>query len=252
MYLSILIFIFGAAWGSFFYTLALRTAQNQGNIAIKSLFSFSKCPQCESRINPLYMIPVIGYALTRGKCSKCGGKISVLYPVTEIFYGFIAIAFYYKYGINVYSVLLYLTAGLAISISLIDIKTLIVPGQLLIVLIVLSLYPVIFNEAYKENLYGLIFMALFFIVILLIFPGSFGGGDVKFASVLGFLLGIEQSILTLELALISGSLIGVIYALITKKGFKIRIAFAPYLTIGLIISLLYGNEIILIYFRIFY
>ncbi|MFC1669792.1 prepilin peptidase [Spirochaetota bacterium] len=247
----IFLFFIGALWGSFFYTLALRYADGslKENV-LKALFSSSKCPLCKERINPLYLVPFLGFIIQKGKCKKCGGRISILYPAFEILFGIILLLIIIEYGLSLYSINIFFLVCVALTISIIDIKTLIIPGSLVITFGILSIYPVIYNFTFLNNLYGFLLMFLFFIIILLIFPGAFGGGDVKFASVIGLLFGLEYSIVVLETALISGALVGTIYALKTKKSFRTKIPFGPFLAFGIIIAFLYGREIILIYSRL--
>ena len=247
------IFFFGAILGSFFYTLSIRFID--GSFAknkYKALFGSSKCPKCGRRINPVYLIPIIGFFIVRGKCSECGGSISKIYPLMEIFFGALAYVIYFKLGFNIYSIMIFLIIGISISASIVDIKILMIPDSLIIVFIILSVYPVIFNDSLKDNLFGFLLMGGFFTAALLIFPGSFGGGDVKLAAAIGILLGFDLSIVALETALLTGSLIGVIYAIKSKRGFRIKIPFAPFLTTGMFVSLLYGRDILLVYYRIFY
>lgn len=251
--MHIIIFFFGAIFGSFFYTLAIRYIN--GSIKrdrIKALFSTSRCPGCGHRIGALHLIPIFGFFFACGRCKKCGQKISPLYPLFEILYGFLAVLIYNEYGENSTSLLLFLIAGTAVTIALIDLKSLTIPDSLLLTILILSVYPVIQSGSLLDNLYGLLFMAAFFIIILLIFPGSFGGGDVKYAAVIGALLGFELSVVALETGLITGSVAGIIYALKTRKGFRSKIPFAPFLTAGLIIALLYGRDITLIYYRVLF
>ncbi|MFH0976326.1 MAG: prepilin peptidase [Spirochaetota bacterium] len=244
------IFLSGTITGSFFYTLAIRFIDGSfTKEKYKALLTFSKCPLCGHRINPVYLTPVIGYLILKGKCKECGGKISKFYPLMEIFFGVLALIIYNKLGLNIYSISIYLIAGISIAISVIDIKILTIPNSLIIVIIALSVYPVIFNDSFLDNLYGFLLMGIFFITALLIFPGSFGGGDVKLAAAIGILLGFELSIVALEAALITGSIAGVIYAVKSKKGFKIKMPFASFLCLGMLLSLLYGRDILLVYYR---
>jgi prepilin signal peptidase PulO-like enzyme (type II secretory pathway) len=198
------------------------------------------------------MAPVIGYLILRGTCWRCGAKISPLYPAIEIIYGFLALLFAWKLGVTIYTFNMYLLVGIALCISIIDMKALIIPDSLVIAFVVLSLYPIVLNYNVKDNLFGMLALFLIFLVILLIFPGSFGGGDVKFGAAIGLLSGLEMSIVVLELSLVCGAIIGAAYALKTKKSLKTKIPFAPFLTLGLIISLLYGRDILMVYYRILY
>lgn len=247
------IFFFGALWGSFFYTLSLRYIN--GTIKknpLKALFSSSKCQECKSRINPVFLIPIIGFILLRGKCKKCGGKISLQYPIFEIIYGLLLIMIIFEYGIGLYSINIFILIGIAVAISIIDAKTFIIPDSLVIGFAILSIYPIILHQPFKDNIFGFLLMFLFFIIILLVFPGSFGGGDVKFASAAGLFSGLELSIVILETALVSGAIVGIIYAIKTKKNLRTKIPFGPFITLGIIVASLYGRDIILLYYRMMY
>jgi len=87
---------------------------------------------------------------------------------------------------------------------------------------------------------------------MLLFPGGFGGGDLKYATAIGLFCGWELSIVAVETALITGALAGTAYALLTRKGLRIRFPFAPFLALGFAVALLYGRELILLYGRIVY
>jgi prepilin signal peptidase PulO-like enzyme (type II secretory pathway) len=124
-----------------------------------------------------------------------------------------------------------------------------IPDVFIVIFFILTVYPVIMNSNIKDNLLGFGIMAAAFLIILLIFPGSFGGGDLKYAAAIGFFLGLDLAIIALETALISGALFGIIYALIKRTGLKIKIPFAPFLTIGAITAVYLGKDIIILYFN---
>jgi leader peptidase (prepilin peptidase) / N-methyltransferase len=251
--IQIISFIAGTFCGSFFYTLALRFSDGQiRENPIKALFSRSQCPSCRNNIDPVLLVPILGYILQKGKCRYCGAKISIIYPAMEFLYGLMALLFCWKMGISIYCINLYILAGITVCISIIDIKSLTIPDSLVITFVVLSLYPIVINYNILDNLLGSATLFAFFIIILLIFPGAFGGGDVKLGSGIGLLLGFEMSIVVLEVSLVSGALIGIIYAFKTGKNLKTKIPFAPFLTVGLIISILYGRDILLVYYRVLY
>jgi len=246
-------FLIGTVWGSFFFTLALRFSDDTTkNAPLKSLCARSNCPTCKAPIPAVLLIPIVGYLITRGRCQNCGSFISPAYPLAEILYGLLAAAVVSREGITLYATIMFLILGISIAIAIVDIKTLAIPNLLVGAFILLSLYPVILRSDYWDNLFGLILCAVFFLIILLIFPGSFGGGDLKLASAMGFLLGFELSIVAIETALITGSVIGIIYAIKTKKGLKIKLPFAPFLTAGLIVAFFYGRDLLLLYYRVIY
>jgi prepilin signal peptidase PulO-like enzyme (type II secretory pathway) len=249
----ILAFIAGTFFGSFFYTLALRYSDGQmRENPKKALFSRSQCPSCRKKINPILLVPILGYILQKGKCRNCGIRIPFIYPAMEILYALMAVLFSWRLGVSLYSINLFILAGIAVCITIIDIKSLTIPDSLVITFVILSMYPILINYNIMDNVLGLLSLFAFFIVILLIFPGAFGGGDLKLGSAIGLLLGFEMSIVVLEVSLLSGAVIGIIYAFKTGKNLKTKIPFAPFLTLGLIISILYGRDILLVYYRILF
>ncbi len=246
-------FLIGTVWGSFFFTLALRFSDDTTkNAPITSLLTRSHCPFCGTTIPAVLLIPIFGYLIARGRCQKCGSIISPAYPLAEILYGLLAVAVVSREGITLYAAIMFLILSISIAIAIVDVKTLTVPNLLVGAFVLLSLYPVIIRGEYWDNLFGLILCGAFFLIILLIFPGSFGGGDLKLSSAMGFLLGFEFSIVALETALITGSVIGIFYALKTKSGLRIKFPFAPFLAAGLVVAFFFGRDILLLYYRVIY
>lgn len=246
----IIYFTAGTFAGSFFYTLAVRYADGRiGENPFKALFSRSECPVCGDVIRAVYLVPLLGYILSKGKCSSCGGGISVVYPVMEILYGVLALLIAYFHGTGLLSLFIYLICSISITIAVVDFKTMKIPLSLNIIVFVLSLYPVLMHNNLRDSIYGFIFLTVFFLVIMFIFPGSFGGGDIKLYAVSGFLLGLEMSVVLLEVSLITGALGGIIWGASRGWNFRIKIPFAPFIAAGIVITLLFGNTIILFYYR---
>jgi len=244
----IAIFYFGAIWGSFFVTLAIRYINNTfSENPIKGLTERSRCPQCNAPVGVIGLIPIFGYFIIKGRCTHCKNSIPLLYPLFELTYGLLVLLIISKLGISAFSVISVVIAGIGASITLIDLKTMRIPDSLVIAFALFSFYPAIYDGQYLENLYGLLFLGGFFLIILFIFPGGFGGGDLKLATAIGFNLGINLSIVALEIALISGAIIGLTYGLLSGRGLRIKIPFGPFLYFSYLISLLWGNDIFLLY-----
>ena len=71
-----------------------------------------------------------------------------------------------------------------------------------------------------------------------------GLGDVKFAFFMGLLLGFPNIIVACYLAFLTGAVAGVILILLRKKNLKQHIAFGPFLVLGTVIALFYGDRLI--------
>ncbi len=216
---------------------------------IKALAGRSACPSCGGRVPVLYLVPVAGYIFTRGRCSSCGVMVSPIYPAMEILYGLLAVLFVMYRGADLLAFSYYLIAAVSVTIAIVDIKTMKIPISLIAVFLFLSIYPVISKGDYIGSLWGFLLLVLFFLVIMFIFPGSFGGGDLKFYAAAGILMGLEMSIVLLEVSLVIGALFGVAYGIKNGKNFRVRIPFAPFIAAGIIITLLFGDTIVLFYYK---
>ena len=244
----LLLFLLGAVFGSFFYTLALRFIDGSMKQSPRNaLLSRSKCPSCGKVINPFFLIPIVGFIILRGKCAKCKTTISPFYLAAEIVSGALFVFIVHALDMSPLTVAAFLLAEISLCIAIIDAKSMIIPDSLVIAFFCISLFSVILRQEYSQHLYGLIAAFIFFALIMLIFPGSFGGGDVKFASAIGFYCGISLFIVAIETALITGTIIGLLYLLAKKKSLKSKIPFAPFLSAGLITAMISGQKIILLY-----
>ena len=71
-----------------------------------------------------------------------------------------------------------------------------------------------------------------------------GLGDVKLAFLIGLVLGFPGTVLALYIAFLTGGLSGIILILWKKKKLKYAVPFGPFLVLGSLIMLFWGNEIV--------
>jgi len=88
-------------------------------------------------------------------------------------------------------------------------------------------------------------ISFFFVLLIIVTKGrGMGGGDVK----LGFLIGLFNGLPYNFLAIFVGFVIGAIYSLVLilsrKKSLRDTIAFGPFLILGSVIALIWGQYII--------
>lgn len=90
---------------------------------------------------------------------------------------------------------------------------------------------------------GVLAFGLFFLTAWLK-PGDLGGGDVKLATVIGFLFGFPQLLWALIVGVSLGALISIALLVTKRGGWQTRIPYAPFLCLGAMVALLY-NPIVL-------
>ena len=249
IYLAIIFFIFGAVFGSFLNVVIYRLPRGESII-----YPSSHCPACGTKILLRDNIPILSYIILKGKCRHCGAKISPLYIVVESATALIFTFGFLYYGLS-FSLLEFLTFSLIlIPIAFIDWNTMLIPDTLSFGGIVIGLVFSIFNGEIIHSLLGGIIsgaILLFFAVIgkWVFRKEAMGFGDVKLAIMLGVFVGWQGFIILLVIA----SFIGAIYGIIMEIKGKVedsKIPFAPFLTIGGIITYIISKYILNLYFRI--
>ena len=171
--------------------------------------------------------------------------------------------------------LFYVTSALII-VFIYDLKHYIIPDKVLFPAIgIVAVYRifenlVILNWALNSNfkfqisnftsLFGYLLAAViasgFFLAIFLVTRGrGMGFGDVKLAVLMGLLLGLPNVLAALFLAFFFGAIIGVILMIFGKKSagwrMKSEIPFGPFLIAGTFIAMLWGEQLIGWYLRLF-
>ncbi len=84
----------------------------------------------------------------------------------------------------------------------------------------------------------------FFLSLIIITRGKgMGGGDVKLGAFIGLMLGFPNALAALVLSFLSGAVFSVGLILLGKKHFGQTIPFGPFLVLGSLIVLYWGNQI---------
>jgi len=75
-----------------------------------------------------------------------------------------------------------------------------------------------------------------------------GGGDIKLLAMIGVLIGWKGVLFTIFVASAVGTLIGIIIMVHSRKDMKLAVPFGPFLSIGAMTYIFFGDIIILWYF----
>lgn len=234
----LLLFVLGIFIGSFLNVLADRF-ENKESV----LTGRSHCDYCKKVLSWRDLIPLFSFLSTSGKCRYCHHKLSFYYPVSEIFTG-IFFALSYVQMVNGQWSMVSLVFGLYVISSMIvvflsDIKYGIIPDKIIVPAAVISLIYLIiyFPSNVVVNLLAAVGSLLFFLFIFLGTRGkAMGFGDVKFAFLLGLILGPLNTIIALYVAFLTGAAAGLILILWKKKRLKTAVPFGPFLVLGFFVS----------------
>jgi leader peptidase (prepilin peptidase)/N-methyltransferase len=70
-----------------------------------------------------------------------------------------------------------------------------------------------------------------------------GLGDVKMAALMGIMLGFPSVLVAIFVAIIAGGIMAIVLLATRKKGRKQAIPFGPFLALGTMLALIWGNSI---------
>ncbi|MBN2435218.1 MAG: prepilin peptidase [Spirochaetes bacterium] len=242
----------GLFFASFLLALADRFISKKYANNIKGfLCDRSSCDYCGKTIPFYYNIPLAGYIISLGHCRSCKNRISLRYPLSEVYGLILSLFSLYRFGFNIQALVFFSTVAVCSTVVYADIKTMEIPDSLLCVLIVAGILFSLNGGFTKDSWLGFASAGGAFALFLVVFPGSFGTGDLKFAALLGFFTGFQFVLVMLETALITGSIFGALYAVTSGRGLRIKIPFAPFIAIGYITAILYGADILILYHNAF-
>lgn len=241
----ILMFILGSIIGSFICVYVNRSMNGESIIKPRS-----HCDFCGKTLKPYDMIPVVSYLVLKGKCRYCHKKIDKWTFISEVMLGLLFMLSYYRYGLwpNMFIGLVLSCIFLSICIS--DFKYMTVLDTTISIGIILLIILVYFrggiDEWYTSFLQGVFGFVLMFLIKTfgdLVFKReSLGGGDIKFAFLMGYVLPFQEFLI----ALVLGSTLALPYAfyITRKEGSNGELPFGPFLALGLLIVFLFQNDII--------
>jgi leader peptidase (prepilin peptidase)/N-methyltransferase len=275
-----ILFLFGLAVGSFINAFEYRLRNK-----IDFVFKRSHCPKCKHELGVLDLIPILSFVLIRGKCRYCGTKVSWQYPLVEFVSGmlFLASGCYVMNAMHIEGlsdVLSMLLIALLIAfffafflfIALYDVKHQIIPNSVIYPAIVIA---IIFNiiiavgvqwspiSAFLDvwgdfniawNVLSAISGASFIILLIVLTRGKgMGGGDVKLLFFMGLALGPKRLLTAFYIAVVTGSILGILWALVTKHRLKgMKVPFGLFLSIGAMLSVILYEYVSSNFFLMYY
>jgi len=239
IFISILLFVFGLVFGSFFSALSWRYPKN---ISVAKGRSF--CPKCKRQIVWYDNIPLFSYIFLGGKCRNCKKHISWRYPIIELA---TAIGFCLV-GLNIFNLIIF---SILEIIFIIDFENKIIPDDFVFlgfVLVILHTIYFIPSDIFSSLFAGFLGASLLLLIHLITRGRGMGLGDVKFAVLGGMVVGLHLTLIWLFLAFLTGAFVGIILILSRKAGLKDQIAFGPFLIFSIWLTSIFGDKLLSLFF----
>ena len=235
----------GLALGSFMNVCIYRIPLEKSIIRPSS-----SCPNCGKKIRFYDNIPLISYLLLLGRCRHCHHPISWRYPAVEAITGLLSLALFIRYGLSLQCLLFLLFAATLVTISFIDLDHQIIPDVLSIPGIVAGLAAAFVpgNVSWFDSIIGIIGGGGTLFLVGLIYEKltgkqGMGGGDVKLLAMIGAWMGWRSLPFVLLVSSLTGAIIGSVFLLAAGKGYRVRIPFGPFLSLGALFYIFFGPQL---------
>ncbi|MBR1815754.1 MAG: prepilin peptidase [Lachnospiraceae bacterium] len=236
---SIVFFLYGIVIGSFLNVLILRTPLKES-----ITFKRSHCMSCGHTLAWYDLFPLFSYLFLGGKCRYCKAHISWQYPLVEGLNGILYIILFLVHGISIETFLYCLCTSALISLSVIDWRTQEIPVGFNIFILILGLIRLLTDLSnWSQYVIGLFAVSGFLLLIILLTKGrGMGGGDMKLMATTGLLLGWKLNIIAFLIGCILASVIHLTIMAIKKADHVL--AFGPYLSAGIYIAMIWGEQLV--------
>lgn len=251
----------GLVWGSFLNVVIFRMSHGESPLSGRS-----HCPKCKHMIPWHYNIPLVSFLMLKGKCAFCHKKISVRYPLVEFLTGTFFV-WWFVVGFNFFKLVgnpwvfvqpaFWLIVGLVLlAIFMTDLLYMVIPFSLNLMLFTLALLYRVFltsfgvmevSDFWRAVLSGILLGATFLGLQLMTRwikkVDGFGWGDIYMAPALGLLLGWPKILPSIFVSFLLGSTVGICLITSGRKKLGQYLPFGPFLIIGTVIGLIWGNQI---------
>lgn len=241
--IAAILFVAGAFIGSFVSVVAQRLPRGEQFISGRS-----RCPNCAATIAARDNVPIASWLILRGRCRACGDPISARYPLTELGLGLLYAATYLILGDEDVAelVLGLIFCTLLVAVTLTDLELGVIPNAIVLAGSIAAIAIVAATDASsldQRAIAALLAGGALFLVVLA-YPRGMGMGDAKLVAMMGLYLGraVAPAVLV---GLLVGALAGV--ALIARQGSEARkraIPFGPFLALGGVIGLWFGDDMV--------
>ena len=245
MMIGALFALFGLAVGSFLnvciYRLPRRESLN---------WPASHCTSCDRPLSWYENIPVASWLVLRGRCRTCRSRISVQYPIVELITGAVFLAGYLIYGLTPLLPARLLFACAMIVLFAIDLHHQILPNVITLPGIVIGFaLSFLLPPGPLASLIGLlagggILFAIAEAYYRLRGIEGLGMGDVKMLGMIGAFLGWPQMLVTLILASVAGSIVGVLLIVTRRGDMKAALPFGTFLACGALVAAVAGDALL--------
>ncbi|HYX75616.1 MAG TPA: prepilin peptidase [Gaiellaceae bacterium] len=227
------------ALGSFLNVVAARVPLRRSIVR-----PASACMSCGHELAWYENVPVASWLWLRGHCRSCHASISARYPAVELATAVLVAGCFVEFGLSGEAFLAAFFCVVLVVLSAIDLEHRIVPNRIVVPAAAFVLLAHTALDPSPAWALGALGASGFLFVAALAYPAGMGMGDVKLALLLGAMLGKLVGV---------GLMVGMVAALVPSvvllarhgsAARKMGIPFAPFLALGALVALFWGQPLL--------
>ena len=249
---QIWIFVLGLCVGSFLNVCIYRLPVQASIVKPRS-----KCPACDTPIAFYDNIPILSFILLKGRCRHCKVSIGMRYPLVELLAGVMSVCVFLGFGPTMTGLVYFLLVMVLIAVTFIDIDHRIIPDKITLPGIPIFFLLALFlpDLSVTDSLLGILAGggSLYLVAWgyhLTTGREGMGGGDIKLLAMIGAVVGWQGILFTIFAGSFLGCAVGIALMIKNRKGMKLAVPFGPFLSLGAVIYLFYGQPLIDWYVRL--
>ena len=216
----------------------------------------STCPKCGHKIKVWENIPILSWLFLRGKCSACKTPISIRYPAIEGLTGILSCLLAVKFGVSLQTLFALIFLWSLVALTFIDIDEMLLPDQITLPLLWLGLLLSLDNVFVSQTdailgavLGYLSLWSVYWMFKLVTGKEGMGYGDFKLLAALGAWVGYTYLPVIILFSSFVGAVFGIAMMMSKKNQQGQAIPFGPYLAIAGLITFVYGEPIVAMYWE---
>jgi leader peptidase (prepilin peptidase)/N-methyltransferase len=229
----------GAAIGSFLNVVVSRVP-----LHLPIGTSRSRCMTCSTEIAARDNVPIVSYLVLRGRCRACRSSIPWRYPAVEATTAALVAACGLVFGLSAEAVLAASFCVVLVVLTAIDIERRLVPNRIVLPAAGFALVAqTVLHPSPRWALWAF-GASSFLLVAALAYPAGMGMGDVKFALLLGAMLG-PLVVVALMVGFLAALVPAVVLLARRVRGVgKVAVPLVPFLSLGAVCALFAGERIL--------
>ena len=243
---------FGALIGSF-----LNVCIHRLPLGASIVWPSSACPHCSRELSWYENIPVLSWLALRARCRTCQAPIRFRYPLVEVLTSAMFVLAWSAYGPGPLLASRLIFGCALIVLFAIDLEHHLLPNAITLPGLIVGFgFSFVTEPGWVSSLIGILAGGgVLYVIAILYFwirrEEGLGMGDPKMLGMIGAFLGWQMTLLTLMVASVTGTIVGLGMMAAGRGTMKYALPFGCFLAVGAAIAATAGQPLLAWYLGLF-